>query len=121
MHPMIWKMPLQPLHAATIGGQAVLTEQVLADAQNVRSIKKGLVFRGNKIQGSRALQPLLNRDLIEVTRLIGIISKSRPRRLLPSEARILIEVTLHESVIREKLPVAAPKRHRSTQDFLSHG
>ena len=117
---MIRKMPLQPLHAAAISGQAVLTEQVLANAQNIRSIKKGLMFRGNKIQGGSTLKPLLDRDLVEVARLIGFVGKSRPRRLLPPEPQILIEVTLHEVVIREKLPVSAAKRHRSTQDFFSH-
>ena len=113
-------MPLQPLHAAAIGRQTVLTEQVLADAQNVRSIKKGFVFRGNKIQRGSTLKPLLDRNLIEVARLIGIVGKSRPRRLLPPEPRILIKVTLHEGVIREKLPVATAKRHRSTEDLFSH-
>ena len=85
MHPMIRKMPLQPLHAAAIGRQTVLTEQVLADAQNIRSIKQGLMFRGNKIQRGSTLKPLLDRDLVKVARLIGIVGKSRPRRSLPPE------------------------------------
>ena len=121
VHPVIGEVSLQPLHPPAVRGQAVLAEQVLADAQDVGRIEQRLVLGGDEIECGGTLEAFLDGDLFEVARLVGRPGEPGARRLLPAKLRILVEVALHERVVGEVLPVAAAKRHRGGEDLLADG
>jgi hypothetical protein len=120
MHAMAGKVPLQPLHAPAVGGESVLAEQIFAKSKNIGRIEQGLVFGCDEVQRGGSAQAFIDGDLVEIALLISLVRQAGPRRLLPSKFRILVEVALHQRVIGQVLPVAAPKRHGCAQDFLAH-
>ena len=98
----------------------MLTEKILADAQDIRGVKKRFVFASNEIESRGTLEALFYGDLVEVSGLIRIIREPGAWRLLPTKLRVLIEITLHQSVIRQEFPVSATKGHRRAKDFLAY-
>ena len=121
VHPVLGEVPPQPLHAAPVGGQPVLAEEVPSDPKHVGRVEQGLVLGGDEVEGRGPAQPLLQGDLVEVSRLVGLAGEPRARRLLPAEPRVLVEVALHERVVGQVLEVPAPERHRRAQDLAADG
>ncbi len=98
----------------------MLAEKILADAQDIRGVKKRFVLSSNEIESRSPLETIFYGDLVEVSGLIRIIREPRARRLLPTKLRVLIEITLHQSVVRQEFPVPATKGHRRAKDFLAY-
>ena len=121
VHPVVREVAAQPLHTPPVGGEPVLAEEVPADPQHVGRIEERLVLGGHEVEGRGPAQPLLDGDLVEPPRLVGLAGEARTRRLLPAESGVLVEVALHERVIGEVLEVPAPEGHRGAQDLAPHG
>ena len=99
---------LEPLHGLTVSGEAVLDEEVLADAHNVSCVPHGLNFSGHEVLVSGTNEALLEGDaLIVVVVLVRLVGQTRTRSLGPEELGVLLEVLVHEGPVGQVLEVAA--------------
>ena len=99
---------LEPFHGLTVGGEAVLDEEVLANAHDVSCVPHGLNFSGHEVLGCGALEALLEGDpLIVVVVLVGLVGQTRTGSLGPEELGVLLEVLVHERPVGQVLEVAA--------------
>ena len=62
---------------------------------------------GHEVLGGRALQTLLDEDLlVVVVVLVGLVGQARPGGLGPLELRVLLEVLVHQRPVGQVLEVA---------------
>ena len=122
VHPQIRVVALEPFHRLAIRGQAVLDEQVSAQAHDVGRVPHRLDLRRDEVLGGRALQALLNRDpLVVIVVLVRLVRQPRPRSLSPLEFGVLLEVLAHEVPVGEVLEVPASEGVGRGHDLVADG
>ena len=110
-----------PLHGLPVGREAVLDEEVLADAHHVRGVKQDLVLRGDHLQLRRALKEDLLRDVpVVVVHVVARVAQLGTRGSDPAEVRILVKVAAQDLGVGQILEEAGAEGHGRADDVAAH-
>ena len=122
MHAVIREVTAQPLDAFQVGGESVLDDQILTEAQHVGRVKQRLFLGGDKELLGGPLQALFNADFVrQVIRVIVLIRQARLRRGLVTEVRVFFPVLLQKRTIVQVFEPTAAIGHGRFQHLMPDG